>query len=269
MKEEESRCIAAMQAFKVAEKKIQELNTKLTKFVQEKKSVEAALNEVKKQAEAQRKQLCQAKDELATAKNQIKILTRKLKEAEKAKDQAEQDRYEAGMAKTKEALKAEVSEVCRYYYLQVWNETLNQSGVKSSSAFRRTESIYYPPTIRASSFLESQANTASNEANTSKESPAKVLPSVNSPSKEAEQPKVAKKEANTNKEVAHGAIQPPAAPKDPSKEKEASHNMEIVLTTVPMPTKEDLKGKGPTFLTTALAQPIKAPAKDKLVLKNK
>ena len=69
--------------------------------------------------------------------------------------------------------------------------------------------------------------------------------------------------------MAHGAIQPPAAPKDPSKEKEASHNMEIVLTTLPMPTKEDLKGKGPTFLTTALAQPIKAPAKDKLVLKNK
>ena len=59
--------------------------------------------------------------------------------------------------------------------------------------------------------------------------------------------------------MAHDAVQPPAAPKDPSKEKEASHNMEIVLETLPMPIKEDLKGKGLASFIVAFAQPAKPP----------
>ena len=51
-----------------------------------KKSAEAALDWAKRQAEAQRKQLRQAEDDLSTARNQIKILTKKLEEAEKAKE---------------------------------------------------------------------------------------------------------------------------------------------------------------------------------------
>ena len=42
-----------------------------------------------------------------------------------------------GVAKTEEALRAEVSEVCRYYYLQVWNDALNQARVEASSALRK------------------------------------------------------------------------------------------------------------------------------------
>ena len=38
-----------------------------------------------------------------------------LKEAKKTKDQAEQDGYNMGVTETKEALKAEVSGVCRTY----------------------------------------------------------------------------------------------------------------------------------------------------------
>ena len=41
------------------------------------------------------------------------------KVAEKARDQAEQDGYDAGIVETKEALRAEVSRVCRTYCLQV------------------------------------------------------------------------------------------------------------------------------------------------------
>ena len=70
------------------------------------------------------------------------------------------------------------------------------------------------------------------------------------------------------KEVAHDAIQPPANPKDPSKEKEVSHNIEIVLATLTISTKEDLRGKGPTSSTTASTQPGKT-LKDKLVIKMK
>lgn len=52
MKEEESRCIAAVKAFETVRKKVQELNTKLTEAEREKKSAEAALNGVEKQVEA-------------------------------------------------------------------------------------------------------------------------------------------------------------------------------------------------------------------------
>ena len=43
---------------------------------------------VERQAEAQRKQIFQAEDQLSATKSQIKVLTKNLEEAEKAKEQA-------------------------------------------------------------------------------------------------------------------------------------------------------------------------------------
>ena len=86
MKEEEGRRIAAMEAFNVVEKKIQELTTKLNESDRDKKSVEVALQEVKRQARSKRKQLCQTEDQLSVAKEQIVGLKKNLEEAEKAKD---------------------------------------------------------------------------------------------------------------------------------------------------------------------------------------
>ena len=57
MKEEEGRRIAAMKAFELAKKNSQYLNAKLVEADWGKKSVEAALDRVERQAEAQRKQL--------------------------------------------------------------------------------------------------------------------------------------------------------------------------------------------------------------------
>ena len=57
MKEEEGRRVAAMKAFELAKKNSQYLNAKLVEADWGKKSVEAALDRVKRQAEAQRKQL--------------------------------------------------------------------------------------------------------------------------------------------------------------------------------------------------------------------
>ena len=73
-------------------------------------------------------------------------------QAEKARDQAEQEGYDVGVAETEEALKAEVSGVCRNYCLQVWNEALNQvwneafnqAKVKTSSILRKAKNVYYP-----------------------------------------------------------------------------------------------------------------------------
>ena len=45
--------------------------------------------------------------------------------------------------------------------------------------------------------------------------------------------------------------------------------MEIVLATLPMPAKEDLKGKGPESSVATPVQSTKALAKDKLVIKMK
>ena len=173
------------------------------------------------------------------------------------------------MVETEDALRVEVSEVCRYYCLQVWNGVLNQAGVEASSALKRVESVYYPPAIWASSSSIPKADAASKEADASKDSLDKVLPSSGSPSKEAEQPEATGKTTDTTKEVAHDITQPPTAPKGPTKEKEASQAMELVLATLLMPTKEDLNGKGPTSSTTAFDQPPKTSTKDKFVIKLK
>ena len=205
MKDEEVKRIVAVEAFRVVDKKSQEITTKLTGVERDRKSAKAALDGAEKQAGAQRKILRQAEVDLTAAKDKKKVLSKKLEEAEKSKDQAEQDRYEVGVAETKEAFKAEISEVCKYYYLQVCNEALNQAGVKVSSALRRVESVYYSPAIHASDSLGFKANTASKEADAGKESPTKALPLVTSPSKEAELPMVGEKPAKVTKEVAYDA----------------------------------------------------------------
>ena len=66
------------------------------------------------------------------AKEQIKVLKKKLDDAKKARDQVEQVGYDVGVAKTVEALRAELSGVCKAYCLQVWNKALNLVGVKES-----------------------------------------------------------------------------------------------------------------------------------------
>ena len=57
MKDEEGKQIVTVKAFNMAEKRVKELNAKLTEAKKERKSVEAALEGVERQAETQRKQL--------------------------------------------------------------------------------------------------------------------------------------------------------------------------------------------------------------------
>ena len=186
MKDEESRWIAAVEAFPLAKKRIQELNNQLTKADRERKSDDAALHMAEKQVETQCKQLCLTEDLLSIAKEQIRTMKTKLEEAEKVVEKVVQDGYDVGVAKTEEALRAEVSRMCRTYCLQVWNEALNQVGFEASFALKRVENVYYPPAIRASGPPSSEIEIASKEMDPSKNSPTKALPSSNSPSKEVE-----------------------------------------------------------------------------------
>ena len=117
MKEEEGRWIAAVDAFHVAKKRNKELESKLTEAEREKRSAEVALDKVERQAKGQRVLLCQAEDQLATSKEQITTLKKKLEEAENARDKAEQDGYDIWVTETEEALRAEVLGVYRNYYL--------------------------------------------------------------------------------------------------------------------------------------------------------
>ena len=90
------------------------------------------------------------------------------------------------MGETEEAFWADVSEVCRNYYLQVWNEAFNQAGVEASSTLRRAESVYYTPAIRAPAFASSKADTLFEVAELEKDSLDKVPPFSGSLSKLAE-----------------------------------------------------------------------------------
>ena len=71
MKEEEGRQIAAVDAFHMAEKSIQELKSKLIKEKRERKSVAAAMDSAARQAEGQQVLFCNAEDQLAVTKEQI------------------------------------------------------------------------------------------------------------------------------------------------------------------------------------------------------
>ena len=70
----------------MAKKRVKELNAKLIEVEREKKSTETALKGAERQDETQHKQLHQTEDELATTRKQIKVLKKKLDDAEKVRD---------------------------------------------------------------------------------------------------------------------------------------------------------------------------------------
>jgi len=69
--------------------------------------------------------------------------------------------------------------------------------------------------------------------------------------------------------VAPDAIKPSTITQDPPTKKEAPKKMEIVLATLPLPTKIDPASKGPEAPKAASSQPNKAPPKEKLIIKKK
>ena len=126
---------------------------------------------------------------------------------------------------------------------------------------RKTESVYYPQTIRASSSSSSKVNTLPQVADLEKSNPSKVPPSFGSP------PGVNGKEAEVTKGVAPGDTKPLADPHDPIKDNEAPR-MEIVLATLPLPAKGDPKGTGQGSLEAVVPQ-SQAPPQGKIVIKKK
>ena len=276
MNEEEGRRKATVEALNMAEQSNKELKKQLLEEQKEKKSVAATLDNVEKQAESQRVLLRNTEDQLTASKTQIVALKKKLEEAEKAKvqaerarDQAEQDGYNAGVAETEEALRVEVSGVCRTYCFQTWYEALNQAGVETLSALRRAENVYYPFAIRRSIPSFSRIDGKSEVAEVSKDNTTNVTTTFVILSKEAERLGATKKEKNSNQVVDPDAMKPPSTSQDLPIEKEASKIMEIVLASLPLPAKPDLASKGSKVSEAATAQPAGGLPKEKICNKKR
>ena len=148
----------------MAEKSLKDLKVQLFQSENDRKSSVTTLERAERQVKTQRKQLRQTEFDLVSTKKKNKVLMKKLEEAEKAKDQAEQDGYNVGVAETEKAFRSEVSKVCRVYCSQVWDVALNQARVEASSALRRPKNIYYPLAIRTFGPSLSLDNPPSNVA---------------------------------------------------------------------------------------------------------
>ena len=85
----------AVEAFRVAEKSVQELKIKLAEAKRDKKSVDTALERAKRQCEGQQKQLRQTEVQLSASNEKIAILKKKLEEVEKTRDQAKKAKDQA------------------------------------------------------------------------------------------------------------------------------------------------------------------------------
>ena len=156
-----------------------------------KDSAEASLAGAQKQVEDQTRPLLEAEEQLQIAKEQIVDLKKKLAEAEGAKNVAiwardeavrakgeaefartevecskektEEEAYDAGVAETEAALKAQVPGVCRLYCSQVWNEVLKRAGVDASSDLWKAECVFYPLAIREDATPSSEVRDAPEE----------------------------------------------------------------------------------------------------------
>ena len=152
-----------------SEQDLADAKKKLLAEEQARKSAESALEGYQKQAEDQGNRLRKANAELKKAREHAVAIRKHLEETQKLREQAEKSReevekakteakqamneaeqrgYEVRIAKTEEALRAEVPVVCRIYCAKTWDKAFNRAGVEVSSELRRPENVFYPEAIR-------------------------------------------------------------------------------------------------------------------------
>ena len=140
-------------------------------------------------------------------------------QAERARDQAEQDGYNTEVTETEEGLRAEVPGVCWTYCSQMWYEAINQAEVKASSALRKAENVYYPSAILRFVPSVPRIDVESEVAEVSKDSTTNVTTTSVNLSEEAERLGATEKENNSNQVVAPDAMKPPSTSQDPPTKK--------------------------------------------------
>ena len=176
--DERKKWASAVQTLTISEQDLADTKKKLAAEEQARKSADSALEGFQKQAEDQRKRLCEANEELKATREQVAVLKKHLEETQKLREQAEKSReeaerakaeaeqatneaeqkgYEIGVAETKETLRAEVPMVCHIYCTQTWDKALNQAGVEALFELRKAENVFYPTAIRTLAPPSSQA----------------------------------------------------------------------------------------------------------------
>ncbi|XP_065639055.1 uncharacterized protein LOC136071547 [Quercus suber] len=130
-------------------------------------------------AEYARDEAVRARDEAIFAKT----------DAERSVDEAKEEAFTEGVAKTEATLRAQVPAVCRHYCSQTWHEALNQAGIDASSDLRREDRVYYPTAIRevTPAAPEGESSLPSVE---SQDKTAEDAPLIGQPSEEVE-PRIA------------------------------------------------------------------------------
>ena len=92
-----------------------------------------------------------------------------------ARDKAEEEGYEAGVAETQASLKAQIPRVCRLYCSQVWDEALKRVGVEASSDLWKAESVFYPSAIRETAFASSETMSVQQEVEATQLEAAQII----------------------------------------------------------------------------------------------
>ena len=145
--------------------------------------------------------------------------------AEKERDEAEQHGYDVGVAETEDTLRAEVPTVCRAYYSQNWEETLNQVKVEASSELRKPENIVFPLALQ----ILNQKKAAPSISQPTKKAQSQHPPSTNQQEQGRKQETL--KESSSDKVIE--ALQPGATSQDCEKQ----------LDSVTLPVEGSLKEK--------------------------
>lgn len=145
-----------------------------------------------------------------------------MEENEETVARVEQNGYDIGVKETKDTLRAQVTGVCRGYCLQVWTEALNLARVGASSNLRKTENIFYPPTLCIIAQPSSQTTTAPEAPETAQLVDASTLKATLKPSKEPSKESIKAKRKKATKDKAPEQSKPPPAAKEASKEKEVA-----------------------------------------------
>ena len=235
---ERSKRLLAVRTLKASKDDLANAKTALTGAIRDRDSTSAGLARAQKQAENQTKRLLEAEDQLQIAKELIKDLNKRLVtaehdkgvakyardkairakretefarnevEAEAAKETAEDDGYNVGVADTQASLKAQIPGVCRLYYSQVWEEALKRAGVDASSDLWKAEKIFYPTAIREATSISSMAVSDQHEEGVTQSETVQVGASPGEPLKDGEIQDVIEASQRTDPEVLKEVAEP-------------------------------------------------------------
>ena len=180
-----------------------------------------------------------ARGEAMRAKREVELARN---EAEAAKETAEDDGYNAGVAETQAILKAQILGVCRLYCSQVWEEALKRAGVDALSDLWKAENIFYPTAIREDTSTSSKAVSDQHEGRVTQSDSVQVGAYPGEPLKRGELQGVIEAFQRTNPEIPKEVAEPVVGAQMPNVEELAilaQPLQAIPLAVVPQSTNTD------------------------------